>query len=455
MLAVGRLIAQKDHATLLRAFARVRRRVPEARLAILGCGAAGGRDEGARCAARARRRRARSPAASSRRRLARARRRVRPHVALGGVRDRPARGDALAPRGRRDERQRRARDRRRRRDGHPRRAGRRRRDRGGTRFAPGGRRPPARARRGRLRACARASSPSRAWQTRRSTSIGTLSRREGDPPAASSSPAPIPRRIGSRSCRSGSTATTTRATPSCSPASSGWTRACCGCSDRRIPRGIQYRVFQRLRRPLQLGVLGAASRRYRNLLTLDFDQLAAWRGAAVMDADDPFFRPREIELLNRPSLRAYVVTAERAARRYEALGVQKPWVVIPQGVSLGTATPALRAEAAQAKTPGELVLGWIAAHLLTEGDRGRGGALQRRPPARAVEGDPRPCPARAAVARGRAERPPAPAPRGAQRRRPVRAAAARPRARDAPRNSTSRCTRARSTWGSEPRRPRS
>ena len=38
VLAVGRLIAQKDHATLLRAFAGVRRRVPEARLAILGWG---------------------------------------------------------------------------------------------------------------------------------------------------------------------------------------------------------------------------------------------------------------------------------------------------------------------------------------------------------------------------------------------------------------------------------
>lgn len=37
-LAVGRLIAQKDHTTLLRAFARVRERVPEARLAILGSG---------------------------------------------------------------------------------------------------------------------------------------------------------------------------------------------------------------------------------------------------------------------------------------------------------------------------------------------------------------------------------------------------------------------------------
>ena len=37
-LAVGRLIAQKDHATLLRAFARVHAELPEARLAILGGG---------------------------------------------------------------------------------------------------------------------------------------------------------------------------------------------------------------------------------------------------------------------------------------------------------------------------------------------------------------------------------------------------------------------------------
>jgi glycosyltransferase involved in cell wall biosynthesis len=38
LLAVGRLIPQKDHATLLRAFARVHVRHPEARLAILGSG---------------------------------------------------------------------------------------------------------------------------------------------------------------------------------------------------------------------------------------------------------------------------------------------------------------------------------------------------------------------------------------------------------------------------------
>jgi glycosyltransferase involved in cell wall biosynthesis len=37
-LAVGRLIEQKDHPTLLRAFARVHERVPAARLAILGSG---------------------------------------------------------------------------------------------------------------------------------------------------------------------------------------------------------------------------------------------------------------------------------------------------------------------------------------------------------------------------------------------------------------------------------
>jgi glycosyltransferase involved in cell wall biosynthesis len=38
VVAVGRLIAQKDHATLLRAFARVHAERPDARLAILGAG---------------------------------------------------------------------------------------------------------------------------------------------------------------------------------------------------------------------------------------------------------------------------------------------------------------------------------------------------------------------------------------------------------------------------------
>jgi len=74
--------------------------------------------------------------------------------------------------------------------------------------------------------------------------------------------------------------------------------------------------------------------------------------------------------LNTPSLKAYVVTAEHAARRYEALGVDKPWIVIPQGVNLTAATADLRQAAADRKRPGELVVGWMAAHLLTEGDPG-------------------------------------------------------------------------------------
>ena len=89
-----------------------------------------------------------------------------------------------------------------------------------------------------------------------------------------------------------------------------------------------------------------------------------------MDADDPFFTPREVSCFGAPSVRAYVVTAEHAARRYEELGVEKPWVEIPQGVNLAAATPALRRSAAARRRPGERVLGWMAAHLLTEGDRG-------------------------------------------------------------------------------------
>jgi glycosyltransferase involved in cell wall biosynthesis len=139
--------------------------------------------------------------------------------------------------------------------------------------------------------------------------------------------------------------------------------------DSRIPRGIGFRAFTATKPLLLRATLGRAAARYTNLLVLDFDQLPRWRGAAVMDADDPSFAPRELERLRSPALRAYVVTAESAARRYESFGVDKPWVVIPQGVNLAAATAELRAEAAARKQPGEVVLGWMAAHLLTAGDR--------------------------------------------------------------------------------------
>ena len=139
--------------------------------------------------------------------------------------------------------------------------------------------------------------------------------------------------------------------------------------DARIPRGVGFRAFAATKPVLHRALFSAAARRYRNLLSLDFEQLGRWPNAAVMDADDPTFTPREVGLLRRPALRGYVVTAEHAARRYESLGVDKPWVVIPQGVNLGAATPDLRREAGRRKQPGEVVLGWMAAHLLTDGDR--------------------------------------------------------------------------------------
>jgi glycosyltransferase involved in cell wall biosynthesis len=144
---------------------------------------------------------------------------------------------------------------------------------------------------------------------------------------------------------------------------------------RRTARRIAYYSFQAVRRPSHKVLFAAAARRYHSLLALDFDQLASWHGSAVMDADDPFFAGREVELLNRPALRAYVVTAESAGRRYESLGVEKPWVVIPQGVSLGAVTPELRAAARARRRPDEVVVGWMAAHLLLDGDRGGDNAL--------------------------------------------------------------------------------
>ncbi len=145
--------------------------------------------------------------------------------------------------------------------------------------------------------------------------------------------------------------------------------------DARIPRGLGFRAFTATKPLLLRTALGQAAARYRNLLALDFDQLPRWRGAVVMDADDPFFTEREVRLLASPAVRAYVVTAAGAARRYEALGVDKPWVVIPQGVNLEAAGADLRLRFGARKGAGEVVLGWMAAHLLSAGDRDAGNPL--------------------------------------------------------------------------------
>lgn len=79
--------------------------------------------------------------------------------------------------------------------------------------------------------------------------------------------------------------------------------------------------------------------------------------------------------MRRPTLAAYVVTAERAGRRFQSLGVDKPYHVIPQGVSLSSLRDDLVAAAVARRRSGELVVGWMSAHLLATEDRGGDSSL--------------------------------------------------------------------------------
>ena len=94
-------------------------------------------------------------------------------------------------------------------------------------------------------------------------------------------------------------------------------------SERRIPRGLQYRAFRYSRSVRNPIVMQLASRRYRGMFTADPEQIRWFRGPVVADIDDPYFTQAHVDLLNRPNLVAYVVTAERAARRYEEMGVRE------------------------------------------------------------------------------------------------------------------------------------
>jgi hypothetical protein len=75
-----------------------------------------------------------------------------------------------------------------------------------------------------------------------------------------------------------------------------------------------------------------------------------------------------VELLKRPNLRAYVVVRDAVARRYEELGVDKPWHVIPHGVNLRSLSPEKVAEVRRRfRTDGELVMGFHASWLRSRG----------------------------------------------------------------------------------------
>jgi glycosyltransferase involved in cell wall biosynthesis len=140
-------------------------------------------------------------------------------------------------------------------------------------------------------------------------------------------------------------------------------------SGRRIARGLEYRALRATRHARDRLVFAAANRRYPNMFSTDSDQIRYFRGTVVSDVDDPRYTEREVALLNRPNVAAYVVTAERAARRFEKLGVEKPWHVVPQGISLGSVDKAEAERVRSAKGTDEVVVGYMAAWLRSAGDR--------------------------------------------------------------------------------------
>jgi glycosyltransferase involved in cell wall biosynthesis len=141
-------------------------------------------------------------------------------------------------------------------------------------------------------------------------------------------------------------------------------------SDRRLRRSLEYRAFRATRRIHNPIVGHLAGRRYRAMFTVDNELIPLFAGRVVSDNDDPTFTPAEVSLLNGPNVKAYVVTAERAARRFEQLGVDKPWHVIPQGFSSAALSVEQSQLIARREQKQGIVVGYMAAWLLSEGDRG-------------------------------------------------------------------------------------
>ena len=116
--------------------------------------------------------------------------------------------------------------------------------------------------------------------------------------------------------------------------------------------------------------------RVSRALCADFNQIPLFNGNVVMDLDDPTFAEYEARLLASPNVCAYVVTNADAAHRYHAMGVDKPFHVIPQDVALDLLNPdAITAVRSAHREPGDFVLGYVAAWLLSSGDRGGGDPL--------------------------------------------------------------------------------
>lgn len=140
---------------------------------------------------------------------------------------------------------------------------------------------------------------------------------------------------------------------------------------RRVPRGIAFRVLHRTRGLRYRWILGLAGRRYLVLFTNGAEQSRFFAGQVVVDMDDPVFSEEELACLARPNVRRVVVTGDDARERYRELGLEKEILVIPQGVELrGFSDAGRRAAAERLRRPGEVVVGFHAAWLLSSRDPG-------------------------------------------------------------------------------------
>lgn len=135
-------------------------------------------------------------------------------------------------------------------------------------------------------------------------------------------------------------------------------------------RALRYaaeRTWRRTRGMVEPAILRAAQRRYPYAFVTDLDQLDWITVPVIVDVDDPRFE-QDAALLERPNVAAYVVTDASAARRFEQLGVTRPWHVIPQGVALDKLD---RAAVDRERRDGAgMRVGYVAAFLLLPGDRG-------------------------------------------------------------------------------------
>jgi glycosyltransferase involved in cell wall biosynthesis len=143
----------------------------------------------------------------------------------------------------------------------------------------------------------------------------------------------------------------------------------------RLARAALERGWRLAKPRLEPQLLRRLERRYPYAFVTDVPQLSSLRVPAVADVDDPYFSDAEVEGLKRAA--AYVVTAEHAARRFEAAGVETPWHVVPQGVGLDELDGERTLELGRSLRRGgdDLLVGYVAAYLLLPGDRGGGNPL--------------------------------------------------------------------------------